>query len=242
LSEGSVIDIWKEWNVSEKKILEESAKIKGYKILLIAVDDRDSTIAIVTETRVKILTEIRESRGKEYAQKEEGTLFKKIVEIMNEFKDKVDKFIVAGPGFAKEDLYKMLPQDIKQKTITGDTSVTGRTGINEAIKRGLVEKVLKESRISKETEMVEKFLELLAKDSKKIAYGKKEVEKAIEYGAVSLLLVSDKLVRERDIENMMDNVIKMSGEVHIINSSHEAGDKLNQMGGLMAFLRYEIEN
>ncbi len=238
--EGSVLDIWKDWTVSEKKILEDSGKLKGFKILLVVIDDRDATVALVTETRLKILTEMKESKGKDYAQKEENVLFNKVINIMNEQKEKVDKFILAGPGFAKDNLYKILPSELKSKVLTGDTSVTGKTGVNEAIKRGLVDKVLKESRISKETEMVEKFLELLAKDSKKVTYGKKEVKDAVNAGAVSILLVSDKLVRDEETENMMNDVIRLRGEVHIINSDHDAGNQLYQMGGLFAFLRYSL--
>mgnify|MGYP006438310225 FL=1 len=42
------------------------------------------------------------------------------------------------------------------------------------------------------------------------------------------------------IEYLMRNVEKMQGKIHIISSEHEAGKKLDGLGGVGAILRYNI--
>ncbi len=137
---------------------------------------------------------------------------KSMEEVMN--REGVEKAIVAGPGFVKEDFHKFLrenyPPQLAGRVVVEDTSVTGRTGgIYEVIKRGTVEKVYRENRVAREVELVEKVLENIGRNNGLAAYGLKEVEEAVNYGAVETLLVLDELLkgenRER-IEELMETV------------------------------------
>ena len=54
------------------------------------------------------------------------------------------KIIVAGPGFAREDLMKLIKDsDLKNKIITDGLSHTGEVGLQELINRGTIEKIIK---------------------------------------------------------------------------------------------------
>ena len=59
-------------------------------------------------------------------------------------------------------------------------------------------------------------------------------------GAIEKLIVLDKIVRSEDLENSMDMVENMSGEVLVISSEHEGGKQLEALGGMAAILRYAI--
>ena len=238
---NDVLDIEKEWKASEINLLMDSSRVKGIRVLLIVLDDRDATIALVNERNVKILMDLKGNKGKMYDASESNELSREIVSVMEEWKDKVERFILAGPGFAKTNLYNELPKELKGRTITGDTSVTGQTGVNEAIKRGLIDKVLEDAKISEETDLVERFLVELSKDSNLITYGLEHIKKAVYLGAVEILLVSDKLLRKKEIEDLIEKSKGIRAKVYIINSSHEAGEKLYMLGGLAAFLRYKVE-
>ena len=54
------------------------------------------------------------------------------------------------------------------------------------------------------------------------------------------MIVLDKIVRSEDLENSMDMVENMSGEVLVISSEHEGGKQLEALGGMAAILRYAI--
>ena len=85
--------------------------------------------------------------------------------------------------------------------------------------------------------MVEDFLSALAKNEP-VAYGFDEVEQAIIQGAAEQVLVATSNVRE--CEAILAQAEKIGATVSIISDVHEAGEKLVALGGLAAFLRYQI--
>lgn len=240
-----VISIEKEkWKDAQKRKLKESEAYRTLQFLICVLDEREADFALATELKLKEIASIKNpAAGKRYSGKEAeagmGQFFKSISDLMKEHLAKVDKIIIAGPGFTKDNLFEKLPGEIKAKSVLEGASVTGITGLNEVIKRGALDKIASGTRLSKETDLIEKFLVLLAKEGL-VTYGIKEVESAAEAGAIEMLLVSDKLVRDEKIEKLMENVEQMKGAVYIINSTHDAGNRLFLLGGIAAFLRYRI--
>ncbi|NIO21054.1 MAG: mRNA surveillance protein Pelota, partial [Candidatus Aenigmarchaeota archaeon] len=98
-------------------------------------------------------------------------------------------------------------------------------------------RILKDTRIARETELVEKLLQEINKDGLAV-YGKKETMKAVEYGAIETLLVSEESIP--DFEEIMDKVEKQGGNIRIISSDHESGEKFLNLGGIAGFLRFKI--
>jgi protein pelota len=72
------------------------------------------------------------------------------------------------------------------------------------------------------------------------------VEKANSMGAIDKLLLTDSLLREaldekrESIERLIREVENRRGEVIIVSVEHEAGVKLNSLGGIAALLRFPI--
>ena len=168
--------------------------------------------------------------------------YQNIVEYINKFEN-VHTIILAGPGFFKNDFYKYLEskhKDIAKNTIIESTGSGGRVGIHEVLKKGIVEKLSTENRVAFEISAIENILQEIAKNSPLVVYGKKEVQNAINLGAIEKLIVLDKIVRSEDLENSMDMVENMSGEVLVISSEHEGGKQLEALGGMAAILRYAI--
>ena len=168
--------------------------------------------------------------------------YQNIVDYINKFEN-VHTIILAGPGFFKNDFYKYLEskhKDIAKNTIIESTGSGGRVGIHEVLKKGIVEKLSTENRVAFEISAIENILQEIAKNSPLVVYGKKEVQNAINLGAIEKLIVLDKIVRSEDLENSMDMVENMSGEVLVISSEHEGGKQLEALGGMAAILRYAI--
>ena len=154
---------------------------------------------------------------------------------------KVEKIIFGGVGFLSDDFKDVVEEKFKKlkgKIVFSKVSVSGKTGINELIKRGIVEKALKGGRISMETEMVEKFFAEISKDGLAV-YGPIEVENAINYGAIKSLLVSEKFISDdpKKAEELLDKAKKMGAKIIIISTKHEAGERFSKIGigGLLRF-------
>ncbi len=236
-----VIDIEKKWSSADIMLLKESLTYSGAKILLCVVDERRADFAFATDTGItEISTITAKDKGKQFESKEDDTFYQNVIAVLLEKKDVVEKMIVAGPGFTKENIHKILPKELKGRVFMGSTSVTGKTGLVEIIKRGEITQVLKESRLSEETALVEKFLEHLGKDTGLASYGDAQVLAAAKAGAIDILLVSDKLVRAKNTENIMKLTETGGGVVKIIASTHDAGEKLYNLGGFAAILRYKV--
>jgi len=230
------------WQEHQKRRLKEAAEYRVVNVMICVLDDRTADFALATELKLKPVATIRNrAGGKQFAAKgAEGQYFKEISDVLRQNLEKVDKIVIAGPGFTKENLLKALPDEIKSKCVTEHASVTGETGLNEVVKRGALDKIISGTRISKETELVENFLTQIAKRAELARFKKDEIESAADLGAIDTLLVSDRLVRGKEIESLMLQVEKTRGSVFIINSTHEAGEKLLGLGGLGAILRYKI--
>ncbi len=168
--------------------------------------------------------------------------YERIVEYILKFEN-IQTIILAGPGFFKNDFYKYLEskhKDLAKKSILESTGSGGRVGINEVLKKGTVEKLSTENRVAFEISAVNNILTEIAKSSPLVVYGKAEVQEAINMGAIEKLLVLDNLVRSENLEESMDMVENMSGEVLVVSSQHEGGKQLEALGGLAATLRYPI--
>ncbi len=244
---NTVLDIEKEWSRSDKIRLEDSITYKGMHIVICVVDERRADFAKATELDAKIFSALTsKGAGKEYGgiagAPGPDIFYDEVIKLLDA-NSSTDKIIIAGPGFAKENIFGLIKKRKlawAAKCILAQASITGKTGVNEVIKRGGLDKILAESRLSLETNLVEKFLEHLGKDTGLGIYGKKEVLQAAENGAIAELLVSDKMLRDKVTEKIIAFVEENSGEVHIVSSTHESGEKLFNLGGFGAVLRYKI--
>lgn len=168
--------------------------------------------------------------------------YQSIIDYILKF-DNIQTVVLAGPGFYKNDFFKYLESknpDLAKKVVLESTGTGGRVGINELLRKGTIEKLTTENRVAYEISAVNDILSDISKGSNLVVYGKKEVEMAINMGAVDKLLVLDNLVRRENLENAMDMVENMSGEVLVVSSQHEGGKQLEALGGLASTLRYPI--
>ncbi len=243
IEENSFFLLWKEnWKKYQKDRIKKAIKDKKYKILACLIEKEDVSFYVITEMGIKFVGE-KESEipGKMFkGDKSENEFFGEVIASLKSIES--DKIILAGPGFEKENLARVIKdkeKELKNKIFVQNTSVTGKTGVTEIIKRGAIEKIVKESRISSEINLVEKFLELLSKN-KEVSYGLKEVQRAIVLGAVKDLLISENKIREKGVITLMGSAEKNRAEIHIIHVDHDSGRQLESLGGIAAILRFKI--
>lgn len=236
--EDETFDIWKDNSSSEIwDELSEREDQRHYEVLFALIEKGGADFYVVRESGIEDLSGVHENvPGKMYETDTEGSDFhNRVKEIIERVSGEMDNVILCGPGHEKNKLKEELSQEVQNKTFLQDTSVTGQTGLNEAIKRGALKKVVESSRIEEETSAVEEFFQELQKDGK-AAFGE-PVKEMIDKGAVKTLLITTK--RKREDPDLIKRVSQMGGNVQVVNTDHEAGERLENMSGLAAILRYK---
>lgn len=103
---------------------------------------------------------------------------------------------------------------------------------------------LNNAQLSKEIEVLNKFMRLLDTDPDKAYYGYFHVQKANEELAIDSLLISDDLFRSSDVATrkkyvaLVESVRENGGTVYVFSTMHVSGQQLQQVSGVAAILRY----
>ncbi|MFH1420948.1 MAG: mRNA surveillance protein pelota [Candidatus Aenigmatarchaeota archaeon] len=225
---------WKKWQIDAL----EKAKTRPMKILICILDEQEADFYSLTN-RAEHITTLYGHAGKAFgsADIEREKYHNEVASFIREKSDKYEKIIVAGPGFAKENILKIVGDELKEKIIMDTVNHTGQPGMRELFNRKTVEKISAESEISEQTQLVERFFTEVSKDGL-VVYGMDETKRCLESGAMETLFIADTLVKEND--EMVGLAEQMRTTVHIINSRHEAGKRFLMFGGIGGFLRYKI--
>ena len=224
-----------------KRAVEASEKPK---ILFVAVEDTEAVIAVAREYGFKeVATITRNPEGKMYDSKVDQEAF--LDDIIGKITPlaKGEPLVILGPGFTKEALSHRIRDrhpDFPSEIVLISTGQAGMAGVQEAMKKGLGGKAVEDSRVARETKLVEELFSEIGSNGL-FAYGTTSVRTAAESGAVRILLVLDSKVRSEEADSLLKLVESARGEFMIISSLHEAGRKLDSLGGVAALLRYRIE-
>jgi len=246
VSTGDPITIVKpEWKAQHfdriKRAVESSDQPS---IFFVAIEDTDAVIAASRQYGLKEYATItRSSSGKMYDTKPNE------LEYLDEIVDTLvgmvhgEPLILLGPGFTKEALAKRIRE--KAPELSGSVSIqhtgqAGMAGISELMKSGDGGRILEQSRVAKETRLMEELFAEIGKNGM-FSYGDDSIRAAADAGAIRILLVLDKKLRTPEIDQLLLKVESARGEFVIVSSLHEAGRRLESLGGLAALLRYKME-
>jgi protein pelota len=236
---------WSRWNIKRLKDAVKASKKPS--VIIVSMEDDTADLGIVRQYGMDYYGPIIGGiSGKKVLEKNRKkniiNFYEEVVKVLSNFKD-LNSMIIAGPGFYKDDFYDFLREKYPEKAQIAQLESTGsggKSGIVEVLKKGLIEKMAAEGRIAQEMRLIDQILAEIGKSSDMVTYGKNEVKKAAESGAVEQLMVSDALVREEDVERIMDAAENMGGKVMIVSSEHDGGKQLRALGGIAALLRYRI--
>lgn len=224
---------WKSYQLERIK----RAMVKQPLLFICVLDREQADFAVLKESGIEMKGSVSAKKVK--GREDRSDYYREILSVLEKQKG-CQAIVIAGPGFEKENLLEFIDKanpDLADSIALEYASSTGKTGIQEIIKKS-ANKILKETRIAKETGLVETFLEEIGKDGKAV-YGEKETKSAAKMGAVETLLVSEEKVK--GLEGLMDMVEKMRGRIVIISQEHESGEKFLGLGGVAAFLRFRVE-
>lgn len=242
--EGDMLRIIKQWKGHELKRLEDAQKeSRKPRIRIIVMDDEKALTAILRAYGVEYGAEFYNSgskRDEKYEQSEQSYFG----QIMAEIERHPEKFIVAGPGFAKENFRNFVNKrkpELLARIIFESVSYAERSGVNELFNRGAIEKIMGEERFQTEMKLMEELLVEIYRESGRAVYGIREVEKAAQAFAIGRILVLDEYLRtDREAEKVVDLADRNKAEIVIFSSEGDAGQKLKGFGKIAATLRFKI--
>lgn len=252
LEPGSTFSLVRKWNRAEIAHIRDAVK-EGRRplILLVVIDEGDATMAVVRQRGVDFIGEVSYNiPGKRVAGAKEPARRAFYSAVMDSIRESaasrgISQVLVVGPDLIRVAFKAHADGHVDSVagiTLHYDTCHSpGRTGVYEAIRRRAVDRIVSESRVTREIEAVEDFLKRLAKEMP-ATYGKADVARAVASGAVELLLVTDEFFRyyRREADRLISETERHSGEHLLISTDHEGGKKLQSLGGLGATLRFRI--
>lgn len=179
-----------------------------YGILLI--DSSEATLATLQGKRLEIVRELSSGvpgktraggqSARRYERLREMRLqeyFTRVGQHANEIFLPIENFkglILAGPGPTKYDFEKgdHLNYMLKNKIIDViDTAYVEEQGVKEVVDKA--PEIMRKVRYVEEKQIVQKFLYEIGHDTSMVTYGEEEVRRALEAGAVRILLLSEGL-------------------------------------------------
>ncbi len=223
---------------------------------LLVMDRKEATIGLLEGKRIELMQKMTSGvpssvrAGGQSSQRfhriTEGLtkeFYKRIAEEMKKiFYDmpKLKGILVGGPVPTKDEFLdgKYLATKLNEKVIgridLGDTS---ESGLKELVKKS--QDLLAGQEIIYEKNILEKFFQTLGERPDLSTLREPETKKALEFGAVDLLILS-KEVPKKTAKELMKMAENTGAKVEIISIETEEGQQFNNLGGIGAILRYKI--
>lgn len=265
---GSTLTLIKEeWDIISLERIDEACDItKSADVGAVVLQEGLANICLITNTmtvvRQRIEVSIQKKR-KGFASGYETSMKKFYQQVMDGIIhhinfEVVKVLIIASPGFVKDDLYKYMMDEAmkneikvllenKSKIVLIHCSSGHKHALTEVLNEPAIRNQLSETKYSTEIKSLQRFYDMLNRDTGRAFYGIKSIMAACENGAIETLLLSDKLFRSNDIETrkkyikLVEDVRTMGGKVLIYSSLHNSGEQLNQLTGVAAILSFPME-
>lgn len=175
---------------------------------LLTMDTKEATFGILRGKSIQVMKRLdsivpgKFIKGGQSAQRfqrvREGLIndfYKNIAVVARSvFAEDIKGILLGGPGPSKNDFYDggYLPTEMTKRILgIKDLGYTDEHGLHELVEKG--SDILAEAAVSKEKQLVNRFFTELQKDTGKVSYGIQSVLKALEAGAVDIILITEDL-------------------------------------------------
>lgn len=179
---------------------------------------------------------IRDGMAKEYYRRAAEALKEQFFNL-----PRLRGIIIGGPGPTKEDFLKQgeLTTALKEKVIAvKDIGYSDEYGLELLVEAS--QDVLSQQEIMIEKVLLERFFTLLGSKPHMIAYGKENVKKALQIGAVNELILSTSLP-ENEVIELEGMAVNISALVKFVSEETEEGIQFRNLGGVGAILRFALK-
>ena len=237
------ITVTKGWKPDQLERIEEAEEADENEVAVATVEEGEAHVHTVRAHGVEERATLTGTTGKGDDAAPRKELFGELTSVLEN--TDADAVVLAGPGFTKRDAYDYMEEnapELAETVVVEDTASVGGRGVHEVLKRGAVERVAEEARVSEEARLVDELMERVGKEGA-AAYGLDAVQDAVEYGAVEHLLVVDEFLRghRNEIDPLIEGAEQKGGDVTVLSSEFEPGQRVDHLGGVAALLRYRLD-
>ncbi|KAI9907637.1 hypothetical protein PsorP6_003414 [Peronosclerospora sorghi] len=165
--------------------------------------------------------------------------------------------LLASPGFVKDDFFKfMIEQAIRQdeklilenkpKFVLCHSSSGHKHALDEALNDPAIQSQVADTKAVEDVKCLERFFHMLHTDQDRAYYGYEHVMRANKNMAIETLMITDSLFRQQDLfmrrkyVDLVESVRDYGGTVRLFSSLHVSGEKLGQVSGIAAILRFPM--
>jgi peptide chain release factor subunit 1 len=170
--------------------------------------------------------------------------YRRIAQAMKEIfyeMPKLKGILIGGPGPTKEQFLQegQIITALKEKIIgVKDIGYTDEQGLEHLVQAS--QDILAKQEIIKEKVILEAFFTKLGKAPEKVTYGFIKVKKALEMGAVDLLILSSS--KDKKIKAELEGLAKrIAAKIEYVSNETQEGKQFENLGGIGALLRFQIE-
>ena len=238
----------KKWTPMEKKLMKTSNH--NFAFILIAIDTNDCGIGKLKGTHLHIIPNIYSgSSGKRYKTNFKiENFFDDVLKTLLSFMQADDQIIIFGPGETRKKLANFLTntqigQNHKISTVEGIDS-GGEDGIYLFTKSESMKEIISNSKLARVSDIIDQVMFLANKKSRKFTMGFEETKNANQYGAIDSLVFSEKVIQSYDEQEVIDflNDVESKGcQVYSVDTTTDAGLRVNGLGGIVSLLRFAVE-
>lgn len=223
---------------------------------LLVMDRKEATIGLLEGKRIELLQKMTSGvpskvrAGGQSSQRfhriTEGLtkdFYKRIAEEMKTiFFDmpKLKGILIGGPIPTKDEFIdqEYLTSKLREKIISRqDLGYTDEQGLKFLVEAS--KEVLSSQGITKEKKLLNKFFETLGEKPGFVVYKEEDIRKALEYGAVETLILSEALDRtlSRELKSIAQNI---GSNIEMVSTETSEGDQFFKLSGMGALLRYRL--
>jgi len=225
---------------------------------LIIVERDQATIGILKGTRIQVLDEFegfvpgKHTMGGQSQRRMERIIEEMYKNFLKEVGEKVNNYLlpyleskklkgilIGGPGYAKEDFYEGDFMDYRLKNLVlkplFDVPYQGEAGLRELVNRA--SELLSKHKYVEVQKVLEDIKYNLAKDTGLVIYGIDLIKRALDMGAVEVLVVYD----DESLEDLIKLAENRGAKVYVIGDELPEGEWVKKtFGGAIGKLRYKV--
>ena len=237
---GYEISVIKRWRPVDLERIDRAVKASVYEAVhILTIEEGEAELFRIRQFGPEGVLTVTTGSGKEGGDEARSAFFERVA---SHCAGITGPFVIAGPGFIKDDFARYLRSanpGLSAHSIVAETRRIGGGAVQDVIGLGILERIHEDIQLGNEVRLISELLRRIAQGLP-AAYGKAEVERAIDFGACERLLVSDTLLRDESVVHMMDRAELLNAAIVVFSSTFEPGKQLEGLGGVAALLRYPI--
>ena len=235
---GFEISVIREWRPIDLERIERAVKASVYGVIhILTIEEGEAELFRLRQYGPESVITITAGSGKGGETDTRTGFFEQVLLPLTHLSGPL---IITGPGFIKDDFIKFAktrsPSAVSGAVVV-ETRRIGRGAVQEVIGRGALESLMNDLQLSREVKMMDEVLLRISQDGA-VAYGQRDVQEAVESGAVDQVLVADTLLHTTAILQIIEKAETMRAAIVVLSSEFEPGERLVALGGIAALLRY----